>query len=62
MKKQTSNSFTQLGKEETTGLTQQVKETVATLTNHAQTRSFGALDLWNIHRQRKVLAGRRLFV
>ena len=61
MKKQSNNLFTQISKEELGDLTQQVKETIATGVN-SQGRSFGSLDLWNIHRQRKTLSGRRQFV
>lgn len=61
MKKQSNNLFTQISKEETEILTQQVKETLATGLN-SHSRTFGSLDLWNIHRQRKTMAGRRQFV
>jgi len=61
MKKQSNNLFTQISKDEVENLTQQVKETLATGLNN-QTRNFGSLDLWNIHRQRKTLSGRRQFV
>jgi len=61
MKKQSNNLFTQMSKEEVTNLTNQVKETLATGLN-SHSRAFGSLDLWNIHRQRRTLAGRRQFV
>ena len=61
MKNQSNNLFTPISKEELANLTQQVKETVATGLN-GHTRTFGSLDLWNIHRQRRTLAGRRQFV
>ena len=61
MKKHSNTLFTQISKEEVANLTQQVKETVATGLN-GQSRTFGSLDLWNIHRQRKTLSGRRQFV
>ena len=57
MKKQSNNLFTSMSKEETAELTTVVKETVATVKDHH--RVFGALDLWNIHRQKRVLAVRR---
>jgi|GEM_PF-360589 len=61
MKKQSNNLFTQISKEEVENLTQQVKETIATGLN-GQGRNFGSLDLWNIHRQKRTLSGRRQFV
>jgi len=61
MKKQSNTLFTQISKEEVENLTQQVKETLATgLNGHG--RNFSSLDLWNIHRQKKTLSGRRQFV
>lgn len=61
MKKQSNTLFTPISKKEVENLTQQVKETLATgLSIH--NRKFSSLDLWNIHRQRRTLAGRRQFV
>lgn len=60
MKKQTTTLFTQMSKEETENLTKEVKETLAF--GHSQSRVFSSMDLWNIHRQRRTLAGRRQFV
>lgn len=57
MKKQTTNLYSPLSKEETAALTAQVKESVAEM--KYVTKTFGALDLWNIHRQRRVAAVRR---
>ena len=61
MKKQSNNLFTQISKEDVENLSQQVKETLATGLNN-QGRNFGSLDLWNIHRQKKTLTGRRQFI
>ena len=61
MKKQSNNLFTQISKEEVENLTQLVKETLAPGLA-GQSRSFTSLDLWNIHRQRRTLSGRRQFV
>ncbi len=62
MKKQSENLFTQISKAEAENLSQQVKETIAIGFNNSQCKTFGSMDLWNIHRQRKTLAGRRQFV
>ena len=62
MKKHSENLFTQISKEEVENLSQQVKETIAFDQCNNNTRSFSSTDLWNIHRQRRTMAGRRQYV
>ncbi len=60
MKAQSIVLFTQLSKEALENLTTEVKETLATeLTGN--NKSFKAVDLWNIQRQRKQFVQRRHF-
>ncbi len=58
MKHQSNTLFTQLNKQEVETLTNVVKETIAFGITGTQ-KTFSAVDLWNIHRQRKSLGGRR---
>lgn len=58
MKHQSNTLFTQLNKQEVENLTSEVKETLA-LGITATHKTFSAVDLWNIHRQRRSTAGRR---
>lgn len=60
MKKQSTNLFTTMSKEAVENLTTEVKETLATGIDGDQKKSFGSLDLWNIYRQRRVSALRRV--
>jgi hypothetical protein len=57
MKKESPSLFTEMSKSAVANLTQVVKETLAT----NQQRSFGSVDLWNIHRQRRSASARRQF-
>lgn len=58
MKQQSNALFTQLNKQEVANLTTVVKETLA-IGIAATHKTFSAVDLWNIHRQRRSLVGRR---
>jgi hypothetical protein len=58
MKHQSNTLFTQLNKQEVENLTTVVKETIA-FGIAATHKTFSAVDLWNIHRQRRSLGGRR---
>ena len=56
MKKQTTNNFTQISKEETEKLTTIVPETLATGFNN--TKTFSSADLWNIQRRSRTMLHR----
>ena len=60
MKHQSNTLFAQLNKQEVETLTTVVKETLA-LGIAATHKTFSAVDLWNIHRQRRSVTGRRNF-
>ncbi|MBL7703734.1 MAG: hypothetical protein JNM14_15900 [Ferruginibacter sp.] len=60
MKKQTTNQFKPLSKEETKKLTTVVDETIAAGLGKAKT--FSAADLWNIQRRSRTITNRRSFV
>ena len=60
MKKQTTNQFSPISKEQTEKLTTVVKETIALGLN--QVRTFSTADLWNIQRRSRTLLSRRSFV
>ncbi len=57
MKKQTTNQFSPISKEQTEKLTTVVKETIAL--GLSQVRSFSAADLWNIQRRGRTMMSRR---
>jgi len=58
MKQQTNKLFTPLNKQEVEKLTTVVKETLIEGFTATQ-KTFNTVDLWNIHRQRRSLIGRR---
>lgn len=60
MKKQKTNQFSPMSKEQTENLTTVVKETIALGFNQA--RTFSAADLWNIQRRSRTMMSRRSFV
>ncbi len=60
MKKQTSNQFSPISKEQTEQLTTIVKETLALGISHVKT--FSTADLWNIQRRSRTMMSRRSFV
>ena len=60
MKKQTTNGFSQISKEETEKLTTVVNETLAMGFNQAKT--FSTADLWNIQRRSRTMMQRRSFM
>ncbi len=60
MKKQTTNQFSPISKEQTEKLTTVVKETIAL--GLKQVRTFSTADLWNIQRRSRTLLSRRSFV
>ena len=59
MKKQTTNQFLQMNKEQTEKLTTVVKETLALELGKAKIFSTG--DLWNIQRRSRTMMNRRNF-
>jgi hypothetical protein len=59
MKKQTSNQFSPISKEQTEKLTTIVKETLALGISHVKT--FSSADLWNIQRRSRTMMSRRSF-
>jgi hypothetical protein len=61
MKTQTTNFLQQISKQEVKQLTTQVKETIATDLNNHSRKTFGAVDMWNIQRQRKSFTRSRIF-
>jgi hypothetical protein len=60
MKKQTTNQFSPISKEQTEQLTTVVKETLALGISHVKT--FSTADLWNIQRRSRTMMSRRSFV
>ena len=60
MKKQTTNQFSPISKEQTENLTTVVKETLALGISHVKT--FSTADLWNIQRRSRTIMSRRSFV
>ena len=60
MKKQSTNQFSQISKEQTEILTTVVSETLATGFNQAKT--FSTADLWNIQRKSRTMMIRKYFV
>lgn len=60
MKKQTTNQFSPISKEQTEKLTTVVKETIAL--GLKQVRIFSTADLWNIQRRGRTIMSRRSFV
>jgi hypothetical protein len=60
MKKQTTNQFSPISKEQTEKLTTVVKETIAL--GLSQVKTFTTADLWNIQRRSRTIMSRRSFV
>jgi hypothetical protein len=60
MKKQTTNQFSPISKEQTEKLTTVVKETIAL--GLSQVKPFTTVDLWNIQRRSRTIMSRRSFV
>jgi hypothetical protein len=60
MKKQTTNQFSPISKEQTEKLTTVVKETIAL--GISQVKTFTSVDLWNIQRRSRTIMSRRSFV
>ena len=60
MKKQTTNQFSPISKEQTEKLTTVVKETIAL--GLSQVKTFTTVDLWNIQRRSRTIMSRRSFV
>jgi hypothetical protein len=60
MKKQTTNQFSQISKEQTENLAIVVKETLALGISNVKT--FSSADLWNIQRRSRTIMSRRSFV
>ena len=61
MKKLSSAIFTEMDKANAENLTAEVKETLASDFAGNHHKPFTAIDLWNIHRQRKTMSQRRQF-
>ena len=61
MKKQHSKLFTAISNASIENLTAGVLETLATGYTHCNSKPFNAIDLWNIHRQKRGLISRRQF-
>ena len=59
MKKTLTNLFSFLNEEQVNNLTKVVNETIATDFNMSNSKTFTAVDLWNIHRQGKSRIQRR---
>ena len=59
MKKQTTNQFLQMNKEQTKKLTTVVKETLALGLDKA--KIFSSADLWNIQRRSRTIMNSRSF-
>jgi hypothetical protein len=57
MKKQTTNQFSPISKEQTEKLTTVVKETIAL--GLSQVKTFTTADLWNIQRRSRTIMSRR---
>lgn len=62
MKTQNTNFFKQLGQEQLNNLVKEVKETVATGVHINNKQVFGAVDYWNMQRNRKTRIVRRYLV
>ena len=60
MKKQTTNQFSPISKNQTEKLTTLVKETIAL--GLSQVKTFTTADLWNIQRRSRTIMSRRSFV
>jgi hypothetical protein len=60
MKKQTTNQFAPISKEQTEKLTTVVKETIAF--GITKVKTFSTVDLWNIQRRSRTIMSRRSFV
>jgi len=60
MKKQTSDFFTALGKEELETLTSIVAETIAAGFKQPAKKNFNAADLWNIQKKKRSFVQRRM--
>ena len=59
MKKQSDNLFETISNEKAQTLTNLVNETLATNFNHPNSKTFTAVDLWNIQRKRTTSLQRR---
>ena len=59
MKMQQTRSLKQLSDERMEQLTRQIKETVACEYQRGQEKIFSSADLWNIHRNRRLIYQRR---
>ncbi len=57
MKKQTTNQFSPISKEQTEKLTTVVNETIAL--GLSQVKTFSTADLWNIQRRGRTMMSRR---
>ena len=57
MKKQTTNQFSPISKEQSEKLTTVVKETLAL--GISQVKTFSTADLWNIQRRARTMVSRR---
>lgn len=60
MKKQSTNQFSQISKEQTEILTTVVSETLAT--GFSQAKTFSTADLWNIQRKSRTMMIRKYYV
>jgi hypothetical protein len=60
MKKQTSNLFSPICKDQTENLTTVVKETLAL--GFSQAKTFSSADMWNIQRRGRTMLQRRSFI
>ena len=60
MKKQTTNQFSPISKEQTEKLTTVENETLAL--GLSQVKTFSTVDLWNIQRRSRTIMSRRSFV
>lgn len=58
MKKQTQSLFNKISNTTIENLSTATEETLAKGFNNGQPRTFSAVDLWNIHRQRKTFVVR----
>jgi len=62
MKTQNTNFFQQLGQDHLSNLVKEVKETIATGIHINNKNAFGAVDYWNMQRNRKTRIVRRYLV
>ena len=60
MKKQTTNQFSPISKDQTEKLTTVENETLAL--GLSQVKTFSTVDLWNIQRRSRTIMSRRSFV